>query len=172
MRRAAFVVVAVLLVACARRTPVLTVESAAVDFPDGGGAGRLTVTARYAHLAIDPERPVRLDVGQSARWVRLERVQDAGRVWAVDGAEHGYALRVDLDADRVTATEPDAVPPDANPLLVGFAQGRRAACTRLRFVATPGRWTFDGTRDAQCQCRADAQGKASACTPPTGPEIP
>jgi hypothetical protein len=179
VRRRALVVLSVaalLPAACARPPATLHVESAHVAFPGApGAAGRLELAARFTELRIDPEKPVRLDVGQSARWVRLERVPDTEDVWTVDGEEHGYRLTLDLDAGRVTAVEPDAVPRDGNPLDLGLGQGMRAACARIRFAEASGSWSFDAARDGQtsCVCRpGDPQGSAKACTPPIAPKMP
>jgi hypothetical protein len=130
--------------------PVLYVETARLLRSDGGGPGRLLLEGRFGGLAFDPRWFVRLDVGESARWVRLRRRR--GGVLAVRSREHGYALALDLRRGRFSVEEPDVVP--ENPLTIRLGQEPPLACTMVRFREAEREWTFDHTRDLQLACPA------------------
>lgn len=143
---------------CARRPPRLLVGSARLDFPDAspGAAGRLTVSGSFAGLRLDARQSVRLEVGASTRWVTLQPVPGRTRVFAVDGAEHGYALVLDLVEERFAAVEPDVVPGRDPSLAIGLGQAGRSACTVIGFRAWPTYWAFAADRDPQTPCEPAA----------------
>ena len=145
------VILALALAAVPASAATLRVESASVVFPDAtpGTPGRIQLTATFTGLTLDSRSQLRFGVGGNTRWVTLQA--DPGRVLSARSGT-GYAVSIDFQSRRLTATEVDVLASRENPVALELRQGSTVACTMIQMTEGDATWTFQAAGGRQFPC--------------------